>query len=248
MRTSVAFFAGVGTVIVAVAAGLGGGLTIANLMSPQVPKQQLSKVERRGAGETSASSNDPLMPVPYMAATQASANGPIVISTAAQNAEAARGGIADSSTQGAAPASEGPPSGTTASADPARTAEPVKSSAAQLVEASQPSDGLKSADTSRSSEPTAAKSSASAVQSALVRDQPASFSAYAKARPVDVKQVERRRADRHQQWADRRRYQPSREQELRDVEAKVREATETRDDIARPTRIDYPQVRFFEAE
>jgi hypothetical protein len=80
MRASMAFFAGVGTVVVAAAAGLGGGLTIANIMSPQAPKQELSKVERRGASEPSASTKDPLVPVPYMAATQASSKGPVVVS------------------------------------------------------------------------------------------------------------------------------------------------------------------------
>ena len=34
MRTSMAYFAGVGTVVVAVAAGLGGGLLMGNIMNP----------------------------------------------------------------------------------------------------------------------------------------------------------------------------------------------------------------------
>ena len=49
MRTTTAFFAGAGTIAVALAAGLGGGLLISNIVSPHAPKQgaELSKVERR---------------------------------------------------------------------------------------------------------------------------------------------------------------------------------------------------------
>jgi hypothetical protein len=63
-----------------------------------------------------------------------------------------------------------------------------------------------------------------------------------------MKRAERRKVDRHQQWADRRRYQ-SRDQELRDVEARVREDTETREIyVERPVRVEYPQVRLFGSE
>jgi hypothetical protein len=263
MRASMAFFAGVGTVIVAVAAGLGGGLTIANIMSPQAPKQELSKVERRGSTEPSASTKDPLVPVPYMAATQASSNGPVVVSTAAQNAQSAHSEANASSAQ-AAPAPMQVPEAKvpeiTASNDQAAVApDPAKSGASRTAETSQPEtskpetsktlDTSKSSEVSKPSESSTAKPSSSATQPAAVRDQPATpDNAYAKARNADAKQAERRRADRHQQWADRRRYQPSREQELRDVEAKVREATETRDDVERPTRVEYPQVKVFGAE
>jgi hypothetical protein len=46
MRASTAFFAGVGTVIMMVAAGLGGGLLIADAMNPK-SAQQTTKLERR---------------------------------------------------------------------------------------------------------------------------------------------------------------------------------------------------------
>lgn len=49
MRISTAYFAGVGTVIVAVAAGLGGGYLAANIVSP--PTQTVSKLERRMSAE-----------------------------------------------------------------------------------------------------------------------------------------------------------------------------------------------------
>jgi hypothetical protein len=275
MRASMAFFAGVGTVIVAVAAGLGGGLTIANIMSPQAPKQELSKAERRGSAEPSASTKDALVPVPYMAATQASSNGPVVVSTAAQNAQSTHN-QANASVAQATPAPTQVPQSqlpevqvpeVTASNDQAAVApDPAKSGASRTAETSQPEiskpeiskpetsqflDTSKSSEVSKPTESSTAKPSLSAMQPAAVRDQPASpdnANAKAKARNADAKQAERRRADRHQLWADRRRYQPSREQELRDVEAKVREATETRDDVERPMRVEYPQVRVFGAE
>ena len=49
MRISTAYFAGVGTVIVAVTAGLGGGYLAANITSP--PTQAVSKLERRMSAE-----------------------------------------------------------------------------------------------------------------------------------------------------------------------------------------------------
>jgi hypothetical protein len=48
MRTSTAYFAGVGTVIVAVAAGLGGGYLAANMANPPAG---VSKLERRMSAE-----------------------------------------------------------------------------------------------------------------------------------------------------------------------------------------------------
>ena len=47
MRTTTAYFAGVGTVIAAVVAGLGGGLLISNIVSPHEPKTEISKLELR---------------------------------------------------------------------------------------------------------------------------------------------------------------------------------------------------------
>jgi hypothetical protein len=44
--------------------------------------------------------------------------------------------------------------------------------------------------------------------------------------------VEKRRAERHQQWTDRRRHQPRQEQDLQAVEEKVREDTEPRREFA----------------
>ena len=51
MRASTAYFAGAGTVIAAIAAGVGGGLLIADMVSPKTPKTELSRLERRMSPE-----------------------------------------------------------------------------------------------------------------------------------------------------------------------------------------------------
>jgi DNA polymerase III gamma/tau subunit len=74
MRISTAYFAGVGTVIVAVAAGLGGGYLAANITSP--PVQTVSKLERRMSAEPIHVSTAPAEPVPHIAATTNAASAP----------------------------------------------------------------------------------------------------------------------------------------------------------------------------
>ena len=61
MRISTAYFAGVGTVIVAVAAGLGGGYLAANIANP--PAQGVSKLERRMSAEPITVAAAPAEPV-----------------------------------------------------------------------------------------------------------------------------------------------------------------------------------------
>jgi hypothetical protein len=69
MRTTTAYFAGVGTVVAAVAVGLGGGLLISNIVSPHEPRVEMSKLELRMSKPIPVS-NAPSEPVPYVAATQ----------------------------------------------------------------------------------------------------------------------------------------------------------------------------------
>jgi hypothetical protein len=74
MRSSMAYFAGVGTVVVAIATGLGGGLLIANIVSPHSPKDmpnaEMTKLERRMSSQPIPAANAPAEPVPYLATTQ----------------------------------------------------------------------------------------------------------------------------------------------------------------------------------
>src|ERR1051325_699876 len=71
MRISTAYFAGVGTVIVAVGAGLGGGYLAANVTNP--PTQTVSKLERRMSAEPITVATAPAEPVPHVAATNPAA-------------------------------------------------------------------------------------------------------------------------------------------------------------------------------
>ena len=64
MRASMAYFAGAGTVIAAIGLGLGGGLTIANVMSPHQEKLEQTKLEQRMAAKPippSAQADQPRM-------------------------------------------------------------------------------------------------------------------------------------------------------------------------------------------
>src|SRR3981081_154750 len=78
MRASMAYFAGAGTVIVAIAGGIGGGFLIADMVSPKSPKQgtDLTKLERRMSPEPIQTANAPSEPVQYLAAPQLSPPNP----------------------------------------------------------------------------------------------------------------------------------------------------------------------------
>lgn len=75
MRTSTAYFAGVGTVAFAIAAGLGGGYLAANIVSPHEPKYgtETSRIERRMASQPIPVTTAPSEPVPYILATAVTA-------------------------------------------------------------------------------------------------------------------------------------------------------------------------------
>jgi hypothetical protein len=84
MRTTTAYFAGVGTVGVAIAAGLGGGLLFANMVAPHQPKYatEPTKLELRMSERTIPVTSAPSEPAPANAAAQPAA--PIVAAVPAQ--------------------------------------------------------------------------------------------------------------------------------------------------------------------
>jgi hypothetical protein len=93
MHASMAYFAGAGTVIAAIVGGVGGGLLIADMVSPKSPKQgvETTRLERRMSPEPipvsnapSPASNAPSEPVPYLAAPQLSAPNAAVAAVPAQ--------------------------------------------------------------------------------------------------------------------------------------------------------------------
>jgi hypothetical protein len=81
MRISTAYFAGMGTVVAAIAAGLGGGLTIANMVSPSPSRPEATRLEQRVSSQPVAppkqsdpqQAQQPQAPIPYVAASQAAA-------------------------------------------------------------------------------------------------------------------------------------------------------------------------------
>jgi hypothetical protein len=203
MRTTTAYFAGVGTVAVAIAAGLGGGLLFANIVAPHEPKYaaEPTKLEQRMGARSISVTASPSEPVPYLVATQPAATTPVVV---------------------AAPAPTEPQAPPPAAAPPAEQA------------------AVKNAAEPAASPPQAAAEPAARQSGASPRE------AFAKARDVDVKRADKRRAERHPQWVDRRRDRQPREQELRAVEQSVREATEPREAfMAEPVKLDTPRIRLF---
>jgi len=67
MRVSTAYFIGAGTVVVAIAAGLGGGLLLGNIMSPQQPKypsSEVTRLEQRTSQQPIQAMNGASQPVP----------------------------------------------------------------------------------------------------------------------------------------------------------------------------------------
>ncbi|TKW78810.1 MAG: hypothetical protein DI543_08500 [Bradyrhizobium icense] len=73
MRVSTAYFAGAGTVVVAIAAGLGGGLLLGDIMSPQQPKHpssEVTRLEQRAAPQPIPAMAGTSQPSPSTAATQ----------------------------------------------------------------------------------------------------------------------------------------------------------------------------------
>ena len=200
MRASTAYFVGAGSIIAAIAIGLGGGIVAGDIMHPIPPKQgpDTSKMERRAEAAAPVTTNAPSERVQYLTGSQSFG---ATIATPAQAQSEAKPGVqtAQASTEPPAP----PPPQTTA------TVEPLKSAPAS------PPQTTKSVEQQASTEPA-----------------PLPDNAYAKARESDVKRaaLERRRAERHERWAERRRYDPR--------DARGGRAEPDWDDVARNVRAD----------
>ena len=95
MRASTAYFAGAGTVIAAIVAGVGGGLVIADMISPKSPRQgtEMTRLERRMSAEPIQAAPGPSEPVQYLATRQLSATvAPVAAAPAQAQAEAGNSG------------------------------------------------------------------------------------------------------------------------------------------------------------
>jgi hypothetical protein len=226
MRVMTAFFAGVGTVAVAIGAGLGGGLLLGNIMSPQQPKHpssEVTRLEQRASQQPIQAMNGAPQPVPYMATPQ-------VAATVAEP-----------------PAQQQPPQ---------QTPQPQQAQP-QVPQASPPPVEQKPPERNPPAQSTAAAQPAAPVT--------APEDAQAKARDTDLKRDalrtedrDRRKAERRQQWDERRQQWDERRQQwvekrkwrqreddnLGDVEASVREATESRQMFGREPRVESREPGF----
>lgn len=235
MRASTAYFVGAGTIIVAIAIGLGGGIVAGNIMNPVASKQgpDTSKMAQRAeSAGTPAATNAPSERVNYLTGSQAFG---AMIATPAQaeakpeavKSEAIKSEAAKPDTQQAKAEPPAPPPSQAAAVEPPKEqSKPVASSA----KAAKPADQQASADAVSSPE-----------------------NAYAKARDSDVRRAasERRRIERRERWAERRHFYEGREQrgmrdrtDWDDVARNIREDSDTRDYAGRP-RGGFPQIRLF---
>ena len=229
MRISTAYFAGVGTVVVAVAAGLGGGYLAANITSP--PLQTVSKLERRMSAEPIAVSTAPAEPVPGAAATNTASAPPQEQPQTQQQQPPQQTPQPQQQTEAAAP-SVGNARAEEKTADNVPASQPVQP----------PPQPAKSAEQAED------KSAASRDAIARARDA-----------DIKRADAEKRRAERHQRWTERRRFQQPREQELEAVEGSVREVTEPRririreeaepsEMFVAPARGEMPRIRLFDQD
>lgn len=227
MRASTAYFVGAGTIVAAIAIGLGGGIVAGNIMNPVTPKQgpDTSKLAQRTETPVTATTNAPSERVNYLTGSQAFGTLVAAPAQAAAKPEAVK-----PDTQ-APQANAGPPA-------------PQPSQAA-AVEPPRPAPA--------SSPPQPAKP---AEQVASTEPSPALNNAYAKARESDVRRAatERRRAERRERWTERRYSSESREPrgmrdrtDWDDVARNIREDSESRDYAGRP-RSGVPQIRLFGAD
>jgi cytoskeletal protein RodZ len=236
MHMSTAYFAGAGTVVIAVVVGLGGGVLIADIMNPKTSGQEIAKLERRTASApqpaSNAQSSPSGSPTSYLSATEAAATKPVVVAPAAPKA-------ADSPQQAAAPTQLQPspsPATTTANAAPAQTGAPAPAA----------------------TEPASREANAPEAAFAKARDSDLKArDGDSKGNDADLKHsasAGRHHAEHRQQWAERRRTQRlrdpdmRRDPDLRDVEQAVREDSSPRAYVAEPVEMGPARIRLFDGD
>jgi hypothetical protein len=220
MRASTAYFVGAGTIVAAIAIGLGGGIVAGNIMNPITPRRgpDTSKMAQRAeAAATPATTNAASERVQYLTGSQAF--GTMIAAPVQARDEAKPEPDPDAQATRANAESPAPqPSQATA-------VEPPK-----LAPASTP-QAAKSAEQQASTEPASSPDNANA-----------------KARDSDVKRAasERRRSEHRERWADRHRYsrEPRDRTDWDDVARSVREDSDTRGYASR-SRGGVPQIRLF---
>jgi hypothetical protein len=233
MRASTAYFVGAGTIVAAIAIGLGGGIVAGNIMNPVSPKQgpDTSKVAQR-ADAKPATTDAPSERLQYLTGSQAF--GAMVAAPA--QAEAKSDAKAESKPEAKSEAVK--PDTQTTQANAEQPAQPPSQAAAMeppKPPPASPPQVAKPAERQASTEPSSS-----------------SDNAYAKARDSDVKRAtsERRRTERRERWAERRHYDSREPRGMRDrtdwddVARNIREDADAREVPSRP-RGGFPQIRLF---
>lgn len=204
MRAATAFFAGAGTVVVAIAAGIGGGLVLGDIMSPQQPNRssEVTRLEQRMSPQPIPAAAGATQPVPHVAPDQ-------VANTTAEPAQPP-----------ALPAEQ--PS---QQAPPMQVQPPVQPQARQAAtRPAEPEPQEQSAPAQAAAAPAPPK--AGNEQRAVPED------AFARARDADFRRDERRAEDKRKserrKWSDKRKWRQRGDDDLREVEAAVREDSERR--------------------
>jgi hypothetical protein len=227
MRALTAYFVGAGSIVAAIAVGLGGGIVAGNIMHPIAPKQGPDTGKMAQRAESAASpvmTTAPSERVQYLTGSQ-TFGGMIAAPVQAQDeARSEAKSVVKLDAQNAqANAEPAPPPPQTAAVEPPKSAPASPPQVAKPVEQQASTDPASLPD-----------------------------NAYAKARDSDVKHAasERRRVERRERWAERRHYDARDARGARDqtnwddVARNVREDSDGRDVSSRP-RSGFPQMRLF---
>lgn len=205
--------------IVAILGGIGGGLLFADMISPKVPKQELTKLEQRMSSQ----------PIQVKAAPEPAEDSATPPSTTAAAPTAPTPAPPPARTEAANSAPAAAPPAETATA--ARTAPPT-------IQAEAPP-----------SQPAVQPKQAAAPEDSLAKAKPEDSLARAKDADIKRAAVDKRKVDRRQQWTERRRNVQRRDQQLLAFEEKVREETETRPTFAaEPAGAEMPRIRLFDLD
>jgi hypothetical protein len=225
MRASTAYFVGAGTIVAAIAIGLGGGIVAGNIMNPVSPKQgpDTSKMAQR-ADAKPATTNAPSERLQYLTGSQAF--GAMVAAPAQAEAKSEEKSEAAKPDTQTTQANAAPPAQQPSQAAAVQPPKPAPASPPQVAKP--------------------------AAQQASTEPSPSPDNAYAKARDSDVKRAtsERRRTERRERWAERRYYESREPRGMRDrtdwddVARNIREDSDARDVSSRP-RGGVPQIRLF---
>ncbi|MBW5434425.1 hypothetical protein FXB41_06435 [Bradyrhizobium canariense] len=235
MRASTAYFVGAGTIVAAIAIGLGGGIVAGNIMNPVSPKQgpDTSKIAQR-ADAKPATTDTPSERLQYLTGSQAF--GAMVAAPAQAEAKSDARSDAKAESKPEAKSEAVKPDTQTTQANAEQPAQQPSQAAA--VEPPKP--------------PPASPPQVAKPAERQASTEPSSDNAYAKARDSDVKRAtsERRRTERRERWAERRHYDFREPRGMRDrtdwddVARNIREDADARDVPSRPHG-GFPQIRLF---